>query len=857
MGKSVTRLFTQFQPNHYELALVPNRETMSFTGTVTIKGKKVGRPSERMTLHQKDLKVTAATVTRHDKKGDQVFELERINTQKSFDEVRLHAKQMLYPGEYTLTLAFEGTITRGMTGLYPCFFKVDDAEHALLMTQFESHHAREVFPCVDEPEAKATYDLTLTSPVGESVLANTPIKNQRTEGSSLVTTFETTPRMSSYLLAFVIGELQKKTTKTKSGVEVSAWNTVAQPLDSLDFALEAAKQSIEFFEDYFGVPYPLAKADHVAVPDFSSGAMENWGLITYRERVLLVHPGDTSQSVREYVALVIAHETSHQWFGNLVTMKWWDDLWLNESFANMMEYQAIDALYPDWQVWDGFTAQEGLSALRRDATPGVQAVKSSVHHPDEISTLFDPSIVYAKGGRLLNMMKHYIGETAFRKGLSAYFAKHKYGNTTGADLWESLTKASGQDIGGFMNPWLERAGFPVITVTQKGHELTLTQTHFSDNPDKVDADRLWPVSLLPSAPEIAPLLDTRSASYTLKTDDIARINGGAYGHYIVNYTEPTQREALSELVRQSKLSNGERLMLLNDASMLSRAGLRSYGDVLKLLESYEAETSEPVWDMIGLIISETRRFIDYDEGLEAKIKQLIRKLIAKEYARLGWNEQAGESAADQKLRASIIGLGAYADEPAIIEKSLELFESYKKDQSSLSAELRSIVFGVPVKLQKLDAFAYLVELHATTSNSDLQADICGALTVTRDKTEATTLLTRIKDAKLVKPQDADRWLIYLLRNRYVGQLAWEWMVANWDWIIETYSNDKSYDMLPRYAASSCNTQKAADQYRTFFEPKQDEIPLKRNILIGLEEIANRVVWLERDLESVQDFFKEI
>lgn len=856
MGKSVTRLYTQFQPSHYDLRLSLDKTNMTFAGTVTIEGKKVGRPSQRITLHQRGLKISKATIVKHDKKGDQPVELERINNQDSYDEVRLHATGMVYPGDYTLTLEFTGSITRAMTGIYPCFFEYEGEEHSLLMTQFESHYAREAFTCIDEPEAKATFDMTLETETGLTVLGNTPVKEQNMANDRLVTTFETTPRMSTYLLAFVAGELQSKSTQTDRGVEVNVWATMAQPANSLDYPLEIAKKSIEFFEDYFGLHYPLPKADHVACPDFSAGAMENWGLITYRERALLVYPGETAQSMQEYIATVIAHETSHQWFGNLVTMKWWDDLWLNESFANLMEYQAVDAMHPEWKLWETFIAQEGLSALRRDATPGVQAVKTTVNHPDEISTLFDPSIVYAKGGRLLYMLKSYIGDDAFRTGLSQYFETHKYGNTTGVDLWNALSAASGIDVAAFMNPWLEQSGFPVITVNQTDRSVTLQQQHFSDNPDKVEPDRQWPVPLF-SEPVAEPaLLVDRLQTVELLEDDVLRVNAGARGHYIVNYETDKQRQALRDLIAEGILGVPDRLMLLNDTSMLARAGIRKYGDVLGLLEAYSKEDSEPVWDMLSLIVAESRRFIDLDESLEDKIKAMVRGMIRTEYDRLGWEEKQGESASDQKLRATIIGLGSYAEDAEIVQRATKLFEQYKANPDVVIPELRGIVFTVPVKQNVEGAVDYLIGLHDKTGNSELKAEISSSLTATRSPEVAVRLLDRITDPKLVKPQDADRWLIYLLRNRYVKEVAWNWMVNNWHWIEDTYKQDKSYDMLPRYAASMVNTQEWADKYRGFFVPMQDQIVLKRNILMGLEEIAARVTWLERDLASVQAFFNK-
>jgi len=852
MGKTVTRLFTQFQPSQYDVAFDVDEDKMRFSGTVVVQGKKVGRPSQRITLHAVDLKISSAKIIKHDKRGDQELMVSRINYQKSFNEVRLHTEAMAYPGEYTLELTFEAPLTRGMTGIYPCFFKDGDTEKQLVMTQFESHHAREAFPCIDEPEAKAVFNLTLITRPGITTLANTPVKEQKTENDRLVTTFEPTPKMASYLLAFVIGEMISKSTQTMRGTAVNVWATTAQPAESLDFALDAAKRSIEFFEDYFGIEYPLPKADHVACPDFSSGAMENWGLITYRERVLLAYPGETAQSTLEQIALVIAHETSHQWFGNLVTMRWWDDLWLNESFANMMEYQAVDAMFPEWQVWNQFVAAEGLSALRRDAVAGVQAVKTSVNHPDEISSLFDPSIVYAKGGRLLYMLKNYIGEDAFRSGLKRYFEIHAYGNTEGTDLWACLSEASGKDIAAFMNPWLTRSGFPLVSITQEGTTVTLTQEQFLDDPSKADPSLVWPVPLF--AAQLPERLDTKEARVEVAAAPLATIDEGAKGHYLVRYVTDEQKQAVRDLVRDQQLAEPDRLMLLNGASMQARAGYEPYGTVLGMLEAYEHETSEPVWDIMAMVVGEARRFIDVDEALEARIKPFVSTLVAAQVSRLGWQTADDESAADQKLRALVLGLSAYAEDPATLATIATLFAGYRQDAASVPAELRGLVFVVPVKNGDDDAFDFLLKLHDTTRNSDLKSDACDALTATRKPAKAEQLLARLKDPQLVKPQDVDRWLVYLLRNRYTRATAWEWMVTNWQWLEDTFKNDKSYDYLPRYAASCVNTRAYEQKFRELFEDKQDQVLLKRNIQLGFEEIATRLAWLERDLASVQSFF---
>lgn len=854
MNKNVRRLYASFRPSNYKLELNADRDKRRISGVVHISGLKLGRPSQRLTLHQKGLKVSEASIVKHDKKGDRIIPVARINLQHSYDEVRLHCDELLHGGQYTVMLQFEAPIQDSMHGAYICNYEVDGRKQQMVATQFESHYAREVFPCVDEPEAKATFNLTLHTPTGEASLSNMATVSQDERQGKLVTVFETSPRMSTYLLAFAFGDLQCKETKTRHGVDVRVWATKAHRPEALDFGLDVAKQVIEFFNDYYGVPYPLTKCDHIALPDFSVGAMENWGMITYRETCLLADPSSATQSGRERIATVIAHELSHQWFGDLVTMKWWDDLWLNESFANVMEYEATNAIFPNWQIWNTFVGSEGLAAIRRDSIAGVQAIKMPVHHPDEISTLFDPSIVYAKGGRLLNMLRQYLGEDAFRKGLKAYFEAHAYGNTTGDNLWQALSAASGKDVASLMNPWLERSGFPMVAITQQGTDLQLAQTHFLLDTHKADAERLWPVPLHSDNVGVPALLETKAEHVTLKNADYIQLNKEAVGHYIVHYTEVEHADAIAERASQKKLSPAERLMLLSDSAMLARGGADTFSATMRLLEHYAAEDSEPVWDIMALIVADSRRFIDVDPKLEAPIKALLRTLIEVQYQRLGWEEKADESSDDTKLRATIIGLGVYADHEAIVKYALSLFPAYLKDPGVVTSELRGIVFGVAIREALPGAFDYLVKLHETTQDILLREDAMSALTITRSPEEATKLLARITDPHKVKAQDADFWLVFLLRNRYTREVAWQWFRDNWDWIEKTFKDDQTYDNFPRYAASAFNTRKLLEEYRTFFKPKAAQLALARNIAMGIEEIENRVAWLERDLADMQAYF---
>lgn len=846
------RLYKDFVPTHYELELDPDRDTLKLQGIVKITGQKVGRPSQRLVFHQNGLKVTTARIVKNDKKGTTEIAIARIVHQHTLNEVRLHTEHILYPGSYTVEMTFTGKVQSGMQGVYYSDYKVGAASKRLVSTQFESHFARMAFPCIDEPEAKATFALQLISPAGETAISNMPAYKQEEREGKLYTTFQTTPKMSSYLLAFVFGDMQKVEAKTKNGVDVRVWSTKAHSLNSLHFGLETAVRCIEFFEEYFGTRYPLPKCDHVAIPDFSSAAMENWGIITYREMALVADPKTVSQSSKELIAEVIAHEVSHQWFGNLVTMEWWDELWLNESFANVMAFVALDALFPKWEIWNYYIATDGLAAFRRDAIAGVQAIKTTVRHPSQISSIFDPSIVYAKGGRLINMLINHLGQEAFRKGLRLYFEKHAYGNTTGQNLWEALAKASGNDVSHLMEPWLAQSGFPAIEVTQTDTHLTLAQSHFLLNPKKADS-RQWPVPLLSDTPTMPSLLVEGRINLELPTNSYAHINKGAVGHYVVQYVNPEHATYIAQLAEGQKLTPAERLVLLNDSSMLARAGRQSFSATLQLLEHYTNENDESVWSIMALILADLRRFVDIDPTLEEPIKSFVRKLIETQYQRLGWEEKPAESTQDTKLRALIIGMGVYANHPDIVAGALERFGLFKKDHSSINAELRGVIFSAAVREEAHDAFSYLLALDEQTTNTNLKQDIMDALTATKNEAQILLLLGRLRDSQKVRQHDVDRWVAYMLRNRYSRVQAWKWLQENWKWIAATFAQDHSYDYFPRYVASAFNTPQLLEEYKAFFEPFAGELALERAIVLGIEEVETRVAWLQRDIAAVKAY----
>ena len=826
----VPRLLDTFTPNHYNLTLDLTRaEEKEFSGTVIISGESTG---ESISLHSKGLTIQSATID--DQPADVSF--------GEFDELRL-SQPNLQNGNHTIHINFSGTITDAMHGLYPCYFTHDGVKKQLFATQFESHHAREVFPCVDEPAAKAEYDLTLVTRTGITVLGNMPVKFQKENSDSLTTTFEKTPRMSSYLLAFVIGELHKKTARTKSGVEVNVWATPAQNENTLDFALDIATRSIDFYDEYFGVKYPLPKSDHVALPDFSSGAMENWGLITYRESCLLADPELTPESSRRFIATVIAHELSHQWFGNLVTMNWWNDLWLNESFANMMEYVAIDALQPDWRMWEDFATNEVTAALRRDSLDGVQSVQADVNHPDEISTLFDPAIVYAKGGRLLVMVRKLIGEEAFRAGLKSYFEKFAYKNTVGNDLWQELESASGQPIVNLMNAWISQPGLPVVSVSSSHDTATLSQERFFIG-EHQPSDALWPIPLFANQPLDVKILNQKET--TVSIEKPLQLNCGLSAHFITKYDESTREYLLKNI---TELPTLDKICILQDATILARAGFENSASLLPLALSLKTETNEKVFGMAAGALTELRKFVDDNDAARDSLKKISGEFARATFEELGWDEKAGESDDDRERRTTALSLMMYSEDKEVLNEAKTRFDNNKLED--LPTEIRALIVSANVRhFETSEMIEDLFAAYKNTPSNDLQNDIAIGLTSTKNPETAEKILANIKDSNVIRPQDASRWFVYLIRTQENRQIAWNWLKENWAWVEDTFGEDKSYDDFIRYAATALLTTDELNDFRQFFEPMENIPALARTIKLGITEISARVELIERDKADV-------
>ncbi len=856
MSKNVTRLYKQFVPSSYKLSISISQDKLSFSGSVTIRGRKTGRPSQRITLHQKGLKISNARVLQSDKNGNETeLQVSRTVKQDSYDEFRLHFENEIYPGSYTVSMDFAGTITDNMDGIYPSRFKQAGKEKRIIATQFESHHAREAFPCIDEPEAKATFDMSVAHAADEVALSNTPIKSESIDGKRKTTTYDTTPIMSTYLLAFIVGDIQYKEAKSKSGVTIRTYAT-AEQVKNTEFALDVAVKCMDYYEDYYDIPFPLGKCDFVALPDFASGAMENWGLITFREQALLVDPAVTSLGSKQWVALVVAHELTHQWFGNLVTMRWWTDLWLNEGFASWMEYLAVDDIFPSWHLWTQFAVDEQQLAMKMDALEHTHPIEVTVKHPDEIRTIFD-AISYQKGASVIHMLHDYLGTDEFRSGIRHYLKTHAYKNTDTVDLWQALEKTSKQPVKEFMHAWTSKSGFPIVTVEQNNDHLVISQKRYVSNPKSIarSDDTLWPVPLLTTGLD-RPIADKQTTNVPITGDAPLQINVGQTGFYRVNYSSDMQGKQLAA-IEQGEMSVIDKMGLLADSFDTVKAGYQPVTEFLDLLQHFDDEDALSTWEIIAGAVGTIRATLsssDTNDELRNVMKPFIQKLVSVQYKRLGWSANKGETHLDSLLRPIIISIACGSDTPEAIRNANTQYRALINDSESLHPDTRGTVLATIARTGKEKEYGQILDLYIKSKSSDEKLSITGALTSFEQPEIHTKILELIK-TDTIRNQDISYWIAYSFMNRHSRQQTWRWLQSNWQWLKKTIGSDLSFSRVPIYAARSFADEKMLQEYKSFFTNNM-EPTLERSFNQGLEIIETSTAWRNRDSKAALAWFTE-
>lgn len=836
------QLPTDAIPVNYNLLFDVDLKNFNFHGREAI-DVQIRKPTSEIVLNSWDLEITMACFSQG---GKSIKAHVKLDSEKETAVLKFGKR---LKGSGKLIINFTGKLNDDLVGFYRSKYTIGKTEKYLATTQFEAPYARRAFPCFDEPAYKATFDVTLKIDKSLQAISNMPIKEEKREGNKKIVKFHRTPRMSDYLLYLGVGEFEFL--QDRQGKTLVRIATVPGRKQQGKFALGLAKNFLRYFEEYSKVPYPLPKLDLIALPDFIVGAMENWGAITFRELYLLFHPKTTSTAVKKRIAMIIAHEIWHMWSGDLVTMKWWNDLWLNESFATFMAYKAVDHFFPDWKMWEDFIGDETDRAFSDDSIKSTHPIEVDVRDPQQIEELFD-AISYSKGGSILRMIEGYLGEETFRAGVSSYLSKYKYSNAVSSDLWNSLAKVSNKPIKQIAERWIRQAGYPLVESNQENSNLVLQQKRFVFN---YKDGTLWPVPLTIKTDDklLVELLDKQKKSVLLgNTPDWFKINYGQTGFYRVKYQDDNLTK-LKFLVSNKDLNALDRWGIQSDLFELSRNGESTLDGYLDFSRSYYNEDSYLV---LGDIYQSIRAiyFVFSQEAfwdsIWHKFKNYHKDTFKRILDKLGWEPRKDETQEDSLLRELAIRYCGFAEDPEVLAVAREKFEGYLKKQE-LHPDIRSPVFSIMAAYGDEKIYNSLLELYSKTQIPDEKRAIMIALGQFKDS----RLLGKVLDFSLtskVRTQDLVIVISSVVSNPNSRHVLLTWFKKNWKKIAQYEKSGKLFIHLLESVIGACVNRNMKDELKKFFavHPVKYKMTLERSF----ERVERNISWMENNRGILEKYF---
>ena len=804
------RLPRHVSPRRYEVRLEPHFDDATFDGRVVIEAE-VLAATRLVVLNAVDLDVVSV----HLDGAPAPFSLD-IETERLF----IGAIDEIAVGAVAIDIVFRGTLNDMLRGFYRSTYRdASGAECVVACSQMQATDCRRAFPCFDEPDFKAVFAAELVVADGMLAISNgpeirrTPIEGARGDSKVCVGFADTMP-MSTYLVAFVAGPLEATAPFDVGGVPLRIVHVPGKS-HLVDFGLDVGAKSLQWFVDYYGIPYPDAKIDMVALPDFAAGAMENVGCITYRESLLLVDPATSTHNERELVADVVSHELAHMWFGDLVTMKWWNGIWLNEAFATFMEVAAVDAYRPDWDRWTGFSVEKS-AAFETDSLASTRPVEFEVRSPADCEGMFDV-LTYQKGGSLLRMLEQYLGPDRFRAGIRRYLTTHSYGNTETSDLWDAIEAAvaddGGEPVRRLMDSWIWQAGYPLVTASVEGTRLVLRQSIFSFDPDP-PTDRLWvvPVHLRVDGRDSLVLLDSESSTVELPSvDSVVVVNAGGHGFYRVAYST----ELLSRIDHSviSGLTPLDRYGLVDDAWNAVVAGRLTAADYLDFVASFGDESDLPVWQSIVGGMRSLDRLID--GAARGVLRDRVRSLLRPVLDRIGWEPVSGEADLVGRLRGLLMAAVATSGgDPEVVAHCRSVHTRHLDDPNHpVHPEILSASVTVVAATGDADDHRRMKELFLAADNPQEQLRWLYALTEFDD--EALLLDTcEFAVSGAVKSQNAPFVLARSIANRNHGRTAWEFVRRHWAHAVDNFPSNSIVRMAD--PVKLLNTPEMGADARAFF-----------------------------------------
>ena len=760
-------------PRRYDLTMEPDLASATFTGTEAVTVD-VLEAVDEVVLNAAELEIDEAWMAGpEDARLDATARLDEAS-----ERLTLALSGQAAPGSWTVHLRFRGVLNDKLRGFYRSTFKDGDGtEHVIATTQMEPVDARRAFPCWDEPDRKAVFAVTLV--VAEDLLAlsnGAQLSEEPTGDGRRAVRFVDTIPMSTYLVAFVVGPLVATAPVDVDGVPLRVVHAPGK--DHLtNYALEVGAFCLRWFADYYGIAYPGGKLDLVAIPDFAAGAMENLGAITFREAVLLVDPEAVTQLELQRVADVVAHEIAHMWFGDLVTMKWWNGLWLNEAFATFMELAAIDAFKPEWHRWVAFT-NERSAAFAVDSLGSTRPIEYPVRSPAEAEGMFDV-LTYQKGASVLRMLEQYLGTEGFRAGIRRYLSARQFANAETTDLWDAIEEATGEPVRRIMDSWIFQGGYPIVAASRgDGGRLALEQQRFSFAGADEVPPATWSVPLLVSAGNGTDRVLLEQAAHTadLALDgDVAVLNAGGHGFYRVRYS-PELLERLQAALPD--LAPIERALLVDDTWAAVLAGETPASAFLDLASAYRDETDRTVWTTLAMALGQIDRILD-GEARE-RFRGFVRDLASPAFDRLGWTPQPDEDELTRQRRGTLLTLlGVVGDDPGVQARAREVHDQHLADPNAVDPNVAAAVVGVVAASGTTADYEAFLERFRTVDSPQESLRYLYALAAFPDP----ELAQRTLDLTLghdIRTQNAPFVLLLVLGNRDHGPLAWAHMKAQWD-----------------------------------------------------------------------------
>lgn len=892
---SKLRLPNYIVPVHYHLLIHPNLTTLKFNGSVKIEID-VKNNTNWVVLHSKNLKIFTATVLdEHEAHlSDKVLS---VLEYPAHEQIAIFSPKILTSGEkYFLYLEFGAPLSDGFYGFYKSTYRTKAGEtRVLASTHFEPTSARMALPCFDEPIFKANYTVRIRRGPSHIALSNMPLEQTVEIGNGLFEDqFEVSVKMSSYLLAFIVCDFRSVSGMTATGINISIY-AVPEKWHQTHYALEAALRLLEFYEQYFNILYPLPKMDLIAIPDFQSGAMENWGLTTYRETSLLYDPDISSASDKLWVTLVIGHELAHQWFGNLVTMEWWNDIWLNEGFARYMEFVSLEAVYPELKVEDHFL-DTCFGAIGQDSLNSSRPISSLAENPTQIKEMFD-TVSYNKGACILHMLRNFLTNEGFQSGIIRYLRRFRYSNARNEDLWDSLIKTCSEedftggeycysstqatknayrfagehiDLKKMMYTWTLQKGIPLVTVRRQGRKLYVGQERFlkivlpSDPSwNSLQEGYLWHIPLTyktsHSEHEMKHVLTTKSDVLTLDEEvDWVKLNTDMNGYYIVHYDEEVWN-ALTELLRvnHTALSFKDRASLIHNAFQLVTAGRLSLDRALDLIGYLKSETHNvPLLQGLGYLQSfykliEKRNIADVTHNLKTYILQYFGDVIDKQT----WSDDGTVS--DRRLREVVLSLACDFNYPPCLEKAKQLYDSWVESNGTISLPTDVSETVYMVGAQDDSGWAYLLEKYGVSMCETEKSKFLSALVSSKDSKKLSRLLQLGMGGTVIKTQNLPS-LIYMVARNPVGHfLAWDFVKKHWNELVEKFplGSFGIRNIIVGTVTQFSSTEELRE-VEDFFKSITEQVSQLRVIQVATENVEKNIMWLTRNLESMRTWLQQ-